>query len=83
MNGEPFRRATVNRTVTEFVEKIFTFEEGGLNPFDKKNIYQLIDDDPELRGKLNEIRSGDTEYQEKLFRLVMAYNRRHPVYFKE
>ncbi|MEO0340685.1 MAG: hypothetical protein AAF242_15935, partial [Bacteroidota bacterium] len=82
LNGEPFRRATVSRMVTNFVEKIFTFEEGGLKPFDKNNIYQLMEDDPELRGKLNELRPTEAEYQEKLFRLMMAYNRRHPVYFK-
>lgn len=83
LNGEPFRKATVNRTVAEFVEKLFTFEEGGLKSFDKSNIYNLMDDDPELRNKLNQLRPTEVEYQEKLFRLVMAYNRRHPVYFKE
>lgn len=82
LNGEPFRRATVKRPVTVFVEKIMDFETGRIYPFNEASLRQLMAKDPQLMTVLNELDAGEEEYEEQLFRLLMSFNRRHRVFFK-
>jgi len=83
LNGQPFRQATVSRSVNVFKEKIFLFEDGNALNFNRKHLEPFIKDDPELLGVLADLDVSDPEYQEKLFRLLMAYNRRHSIYFRQ
>ena len=82
LNGEPFRKATVSRSVSVFVEKIFSFSDGKIINFDRSSLRFKMLDDPELSKVLDQLRPVEDEYKEKLFRLLMSYNRRHPVYFR-
>lgn len=82
LNGQPFRRATVKRPVTVFVEKIMDFETGQIYPFNEASLRQLMAKDPQLMTVLNELEAGEEEYEEQLFRLLMSFNRRHRVFFK-
>lgn len=83
INGRPFRKATVSRSVNVFKEKIFAFEKGVMMTFERKTLDALMQDDPQLRKVLSELNSKGETYKEQLFQLLMSYNRRHPVYFKE
>lgn len=82
LNGEPFRRATVKRPVTVFVEKVMDFETGQVYPFNEASMRKLMKKDPQLLTVLSELDASEEEYEEQLFRLLMSYNRRHRVFFK-
>lgn len=81
LNGRPFRKATVSRSETVFVEKVFRFAEGTSRTFSRQTLEQWMSDDPQLLQVLTGLDQQDKEYAEKLFRLLMSYNRRHPVFF--
>ena len=83
LNGEPFRRATISRTVTVFKEKIFSFEGGLVEDFSVPNLSKYMQDDPEILQLMQQLNPRGDEFQEKLFRLLISYNRRHPTFFKE
>ena len=83
VNGRPFRKATVKRSVNVFKEKIFSFEAGEIMNFGRQHLNALMQDDPQLLKVLKELDTKGESYNEQLFQLLMSYNRRHPVYFKE
>lgn len=83
VNGRPFRKATISRMVNVFKEKIFSFETGEINNFERQNLDSLMQNDPQLRKVLNDLDTKGESYKEQLFQLLMSYNRRHPVFFKE
>ncbi|GAB5550463.1 MAG: hypothetical protein Sapg2KO_00540 [Saprospiraceae bacterium] len=82
-NGQPFRKATVSRMVNVFKEKVFSFETGEISNFERQNLGKLMQNDPQLRKVLNDLDTKGENYKEQLFQLLMSYNRRHPVFFKE
>lgn len=82
LNGEPFRKATVKRPVTVFVEKVMDFETGQIAPFNSASMSRLMSKDPQLLSVLADLDSEKEEYEEQLFRLLMSFNRRHRVFFK-
>jgi hypothetical protein len=82
-NGQPFRKATVSRSVNVFKEKIFSFEQGNMLNFERNTLHQLMEGDPQLQQVLKGLNIKEENYKEQLFQLLMSYNRRHPAYFKE
>lgn len=80
LTGRPFRTATVQREVVVEREKILSFAIGEIRTFNSEQIQVLIADDPELIRILQTLSGEDVADQ--MFRLLLAYNRRHPVFFE-
>lgn len=78
--GQPYitRNITERRDVVR--EKLIKFETGELLDFNLFNFKQLIQEDKDLLSTVNALKSK--EISEKLFKCLLIYNDRNPVYLK-
>lgn len=81
LNGRAFRTAVVEREVEVEYKKILDLETGERYDFNKKNMLQLVKEDSELRLAVKVIK--EEEMHEKLFKALLIYDDRHPIYIKE
>ena len=78
--GEPFMTKDVTRTQTVWRQKLMAFDSGEIYDFDVSTVKQLVADDDGLSASLNALKP--TETVNKLFKCLMIYNDRHPVFLK-
>lgn len=78
--GEPFMTKDVKRTQTQWRQKLIAFNSGEVYDFDVPTVKQLLADDDGLSASLNALKP--TETVNKLFKCLMIYNDRHPVFLK-
>lgn len=78
LTGRPFRQGTVKREQEVIIEKILNFQTGEIAEFNEQHLNAWIQDDPLLLETLHEI--PPAERQEKLFKCLLIYVDRNPVY---
>ena len=78
--GEPFMTKNVKQTQTVWRQKLIAFNTGEVFDFDVPTVKQLLADDDGLSASLNALKP--TETVNKLFKCLMIYNDRHPVFLK-
>ncbi|MCB0547630.1 MAG: hypothetical protein KDD19_08575 [Phaeodactylibacter sp.] len=78
LTGRPFRRGAVPRKVTTMREKMLHFEDGRQRFFRKEEFLDWIADDPQLWSTVAGLSEG--EVQEKLYKCLLIYDDRNPVY---
>jgi hypothetical protein len=76
--GRPFRTGIIRREFPVTREKMLHFESGVIAEFTLENFLEWIEDDPGLKESVLEL--TDEEIQEKLFRCLLIYVDRHPVF---
>lgn len=81
INGRAFRTKTVEREKVFLYEKVLDFATGEVYDFTRENMLGLVADDPELRLAVEVIK--EEELGEKLFKALLIYDDRHPIYLKE
>lgn len=80
-NGRPFRTAVVEREETRILHRLLDFTTGKITEFNRDNFLQLIRDDRELTRAVRALQ--EEEVAEKLFKSLLIYDDRHPIYVKE
>ena len=78
--GAPYVTKNIINKKTVVREKLLEFVSGRISDLSLANFKSLIEDDPELVNTLNAL-SGK-ELNEKLFKCLLIYNDRHPVYIR-
>ncbi len=78
LTGRPFRQGNVERVEEVIIEKMLNFQTGEVADFTVDNLLAWIQDDPLLVETLTELPRG--EQQEKLFKCLLIYVDRNPVY---
>ncbi len=78
--GEPFMTKEVTKTETVWRQKLIAFETGEVYDFNVPTVKTLVSDDAGLIASLNALKPGETV--NKLFKCLMIYNDRHPVFLK-
>ena len=81
LNGKPFRTAVVEREETTEYHKLLSFETGETMDFTGRNFLKIIKDDKNLTEAVMDIR-GENAGQ-KLFKSLLIYDDRHPIYIVE
>lgn len=81
INGKPFRTAMVKREETVQFGKLMDFETGKTVDFTKRNFLKIIKEDKELTTAVEELQGEDII--EKLFKCLLIYDDRHPIYVEE
>ena len=79
LTRRPFRKANLPREVDIELSKMLHFESGVILPFNKENFLSWIEDDPELWRTVNGF--DEKEAKEKLFKCLLIYDDRHPIYY--
>lgn len=77
---EPIRSHTVTMEEPALIKKMLDFETGEIVAFDKENLKVWIKDDKALLEAVEELKGEEME--EKLFKCLLIYVDRHPVYLK-
>ena len=80
LTGRPFRQGNVVRDEEVIVEKMLRFQTGEVADFTAENLMGWIQDDPLLVETVTELPKG--EQQEKLFKCLLIYVDRNPVYLE-
>ena len=78
LTGRPFRKGAIPRKVAAVQEQILHFEDGRRNPFSREGFLEWIEDDQQLWRTVADL--SDEEVQEKLYKCLLIYNDRNPVY---
>ena len=78
--GEPYITKKVSKEETIVREKLINYETGEVIDWSLNTFKKLIADDKELLTTVNELKGK--ELKEKLFKCVLIYNDRNPVYLK-
>lgn len=78
VTGTAFRRATVERTQTERRERMLDFKTGKVAPFNRPNLLRWTADDRGITRTIEWIEPA--EMDEKLFKCLLIYDDRNPVY---
>ncbi|MBL7814670.1 MAG: hypothetical protein JNL70_06660 [Saprospiraceae bacterium] len=78
--GEPYVTKKVPKEEIIMREKLMTFETGEVFDLSLSTFKHLIEDDKELVATVNDLKAN--ELKEKLFKCVLIYNDRNPVYLK-
>ena len=78
--GEPFMTKEVTKTEIVWRQKLMAFETGQTFDFDVPTVKKLVADDPGLIASLNALKPSETV--NKLYKCLMIYNDRHPVFLK-
>ncbi|GJM32236.1 MAG: hypothetical protein DHS20C18_12370 [Saprospiraceae bacterium] len=78
LTGRPFRSGKVSNKVYHHQEKMIDFEQGTIVDFNPTNFLDLIKDDPKLSASVRDL--SEEEAQEKLFKSLLIYVDRNPVY---
>lgn len=81
LNGRPFRTAMVEREETVEYHKLLSFETGETMDFTGRNFLKIIKDDKNLTEAVMDIRGEDAG--QKLFKSLLIYDDRHPIYITE
>ncbi|MGK0364512.1 MAG: hypothetical protein ACI85O_001569 [Saprospiraceae bacterium] len=81
INGRPFRTAMVKREEVVQFGKLMNFETGETVDFTQRNFLKIIKDDKELTKSVKELRGEDII--SKLFKCLLIYDDRHPIYVRE
>ncbi|MCB0704871.1 MAG: hypothetical protein KDC34_06150 [Saprospiraceae bacterium] len=76
--GRPFRTGIVQREAQVTQEKMLHYQTGEIQDFTLHNFINWIPDDPGLKESVLEL--GPDEAHEKLFRCLLIYVDRNPVY---
>ncbi len=79
-NGKPFRTGYVEKEKSILMEKMLHWDNGEVQDFSKENFLKWIENDKGLYKSVQEIERK--EVQEKLFKSVLIYNDRHPVFIR-
>lgn len=79
--AQPFRSAREKRTLKTKQEKIMIFETGEIMEYTRENLDKCITDDPVLIRALRQI--NEWELEEKMFKCLLIYDDRHPVFINE
>lgn len=78
--GEPYVTKKVSKEETIVREKLINYETGEIVDLSLNSFKNLIADDKELVSTVNDLKTN--ELKEKLFKCVLIYNDRNPVYLK-
>ena len=78
--GEPYITKKVAKEETIIREKLINYETGEIVDLSLNSFKKLIADDKELVTTVNDMKTN--ELKEKLFKCVLIYNDRNPVYLK-
>ena len=78
--GEPYITKKVAKEETVVREKLINYETGEIVDLSLNTFKKLISDDKELVTTVNDLKTN--ELKEKLFKCVLIYNDRNPVYLK-
>lgn len=78
LTGHPFRTALINRQEPVIREKILDFESGLIKDMTVSNLLDWIADDHQLSASIRQL--SPKEAQNKLFKCLLIYDDRHPVY---
>ena len=78
--GEPFMTKEVSKTEIIWRQKLMAFETGQTFDFDVPTVKKLVADDAGLVASLNALKPSETV--NKLYKCLMIYNDRHPVFLK-
>lgn len=81
INGRPFRTALVKREETVQFGKLMNFETGETVDFTQRNFLKIIQDDKELTKSVQALKGEDII--SKLFKCLLIYDDRHPIYVRE
>jgi len=81
INGKPFRTAMVKREETVQFGKLMNFETGETVDFTQRNFLKIIKEDKELTKAVEELKGEDII--DKLFKCLLIYDDRHPIYVQE
>lgn len=81
LNGRPFRTALVQREETVLFGKLLDFETGETMDFTRRNFLKIIVDDKELTKAVKALPASN-DLTEKLFKSLLIYDDRHPIYVK-
>ncbi len=81
INGRPFRTAMVKREETVQFGKLMNFETGETVDFTQRNFLKIIEEDKELTKAVEELEGEDII--SKLFKCLLIYDDRHPIYVEE
>lgn len=79
LTGRPFRRAKVRNTEIVTRHKILHFETGKSADLSQENLREWVSDDAPLRRTVAELADNE-KLTDKLYRSLLVYNDRHPVY---
>lgn len=80
-NGRPFRTGIVERDVRLLYQWMLRFETGEVAEFNRNNFLEWIQDDPGLSKSVREL--SETEAGEKLFKCLLIYDDRNPVFIPD
>ena len=78
LTGRPFRKGSIPRKVSAVQEKILHFEDGRRSTFSQEGFLEWIEDDQQLWRTVADL--SDEEVQEKLYKCLLIYDDRNPVY---
>jgi hypothetical protein len=78
--GEPYITKNVSKEQTIVREKLMNYETGEVFDLNLNTFKKLISDDKDLVSTVNDLKTN--ELKEKLFKCVLIYNDRNPVYIK-
>jgi hypothetical protein len=79
--GERIGKKNISNRNLEFIQKILHFDSGEITDFNFDNFLNWSKDDLGLYKSLSEIKSDEREA--KLFKSLLIYNDRNPVYIKQ
>jgi hypothetical protein len=79
--GERIGKKNISNRNLEFIQKILHFDSGEITDFNFDNFLNWSKDDLGLYKSLSEIKSEEREG--KLFKSLLIYNDRNPVYIKQ
>jgi hypothetical protein len=78
--GEAFMTRNVSNKTPIIKEKLMRYETGEIIDLNLSNFKQLIADDKDLLTTVNDLKPN--EIKEKLFKCILIYNDRNPVFLK-
>lgn len=78
LTGKPFRSGKVDNKVYRKVEKMLSYNDGRIETFTSEHFLAWIADDPKLVKTVEDL--SEDEIQEKLFKCLLIYVDRNPVY---
>jgi hypothetical protein len=78
--GEAFMTRNVSNKMPIIKEKLMRYETGEIIDLNLNNFKQLIADDKDLLTTVNDLKPN--EIKEKLFKCILIYNDRNPVFLK-
>ena len=78
--GEPYVTKKVSKEQTIVREKLINYETGEIFDLNLNSFKKLISDDKELVATVNDFKAN--ELKDKLFKCLLIYNDRNPVYLK-